>query len=82
MAPNSAHAKLEMMPLAERIAAVAADVDTKRDEYRSIDSHELASLLGIGDAYSPGGDWDSVHFVPHVPVKDILLQWDGGGVRC
>jgi hypothetical protein len=32
------------------------------------------------NAYSPGGDWDSVHFVPHVPVKDILLQWDGGNV--
>lgn len=29
------HAKLEAMPLAKRIAAVAADVDSKRDEYRS-----------------------------------------------
>ena len=38
--------KLEDMPLADRIAAVAADVDSKRDEFRSIDAHELASFLG------------------------------------
>ena len=49
--------KLENMPLADRIVAVAADVDSKRDEFRSIDAHELASLLGIDDAWSPGGDW-------------------------
>jgi hypothetical protein len=51
------------MSLAERIAAVAADVDSKRDEYRSIDSHELASLLGIERL--PGGDgWEFVWFIP------------------
>jgi hypothetical protein len=37
-----AHAHLEAMPLAERVAAVAADVVSKQDEYRSINSHELA----------------------------------------
>jgi hypothetical protein len=34
---------------ADRIAAVAADVGSKRDEFRSIDAH-LASLLGTDQA--------------------------------
>jgi hypothetical protein len=46
-AASDAHAKLEAMSLAERIAAVAIDVASKRDEYRSIDRHELAGLLGV-----------------------------------
>jgi len=37
-------ARLEAMSLAECIAAVAVDVASKRDEYRSIDPHELAAL--------------------------------------
>jgi hypothetical protein len=47
---NKALQKLEDMPLADRIAAVAADVDSKRDEFQSIEGHALASLLGIDDA--------------------------------
>jgi hypothetical protein len=70
------HARLQAMSLAERIAAVAMDVESKRDEYRSIDPHELAELLGIDDAESPGGDWDFVSFVPRLSVRDILLEWN------
>jgi hypothetical protein len=36
--------------LTKRIAAVAVDVGSKRDEYRLIDPHKLAWLLGINDA--------------------------------
>jgi hypothetical protein len=54
METDKALQKLEDMPLADRIAAVAADVDSKWDEFRSIDTHELASLLGIVDADQPG----------------------------
>jgi hypothetical protein len=67
-----AQSKLEEMSLPKRIAAVAADVDSKRDEYRSIDRHELASLLGIGDADKPGGDWNFVWYIPRVPIEDIF----------
>ncbi len=63
--------QLEAMPLVERIAAVAADVHSKRDKYRSIESHELALLLGIGNAYRPGGDWKFVWYIPHVPIEDV-----------
>jgi hypothetical protein len=51
------HARLEAMTLAKRIAALAVDVESKRDEYRLIDPHEPASLLGIDDADKPGGNW-------------------------
>jgi hypothetical protein len=50
-------AKLEEISLAECIAAVAADVASKRDEYRSIDPYDLAYLLGIYDAKLPGKGW-------------------------
>ena len=46
MEKEEAVQKLQDMPLADRrVAAVAADV-SKRDKFRSIDAHELASLLG------------------------------------
>jgi len=54
---SDAQAKLEDMSLDECIAAVAVDVASKRDEYRSIEPYQLAELLGIGDAHKPGGDW-------------------------
>ena len=75
-AVSDAHAKLEAMTLTERIAAVAADVASKRDEYRSIDRHELASLLGVGDARCPGGEWDFVWFIPHMSIEDICESDD------
>jgi hypothetical protein len=75
---NEKLSKLRKMPLAERIAAVAADLKSKRDEYRTIDAHELASLLGIDDAYRPGAadHWRMVGFVPRLTVREILLQWN------
>ena len=68
--------KLQDMPLADRIAAVAADVDSKQNEFRSIDAEELASLLGIEDVAHPGDDWNFGWFILRVPVDDILDQWD------
>jgi hypothetical protein len=68
--------KLKDMRLADRIAAVAADVDSKQDEFRSIDAHELANLLGIEDAERPGDDWNFGWFILRVPVDDILDQWN------
>jgi hypothetical protein len=78
MAENKALQKLEAMPLANRIAAVATDVDSKQDEFRSIDAHELASLLGIEDAARPirNGDWNFELHVLRWPVDDILSYED------
>src|SRR5262249_25561285 len=61
--------RLEAMTLTKRIAAVAMDVGSKRDEYRLIDPHGLASLLGIDDADKPGGDWK---FVWNVTPRKVL----------
>ena len=72
---TDAHVQLEVMSLDERIAAVADDVASKRDEYRSINPHELASLLGV-DASHPDGHWNFVWFVPRVPVECILAFED------
>jgi hypothetical protein len=69
---SDTQAKLEDMSLAECIAAVAEDVASKRDEYRSIDPHELAGLLGIDDADKPGGDWNFVRYVTPTPLEDIF----------
>ena len=63
------HARLEAMTFSKRIAAVAVDVISKRDEYRLIDPHELAWLLGIDDADKPGGDWK---FVWNVTPRRVL----------
>ena len=63
------HARLEAMTLTKRITEVAVDVGSKRDEYRLIDPHELAWLLGIDDADKPGGDWK---FVWNVTPRRVL----------
>jgi hypothetical protein len=68
-AASDAHARLEAMTLAKRIAALAVDVGSKRDEYRLIDPHKLASLLGVDDADKPGGDWK---FVWNVKPRRVL----------
>lgn len=72
----AARAKLEAMPLADRIAAVADDVKSKRDEYRSINSHDLASLLDTPDTDLPSDPWVFVRFVPRFSVRDILTWND------
>jgi hypothetical protein len=64
--------KLKAMDIRGRIVAVADDVDSKRDEYRSIEAYELASLLGIDDAHVPGSGWDFVWYVPRSSIADIF----------
>ncbi len=65
---ESARAELEAMPLQDRIAAIAADVHSKRDEYRSILPTQLVDLLGVPyskdrfGAYMPGDNWVRVYY--------------------
>lgn len=71
-----ARAKLEAMSLDSRIAAVAADVASKRDEYRKIECFDLASLLGIDDARELQGDWRYVWYIPRISSEEICERWD------
>jgi hypothetical protein len=77
---TDAHAKLEAMSAdgdatSECIAAVAVDVASKRDEYRSIGPYDLAELLGIDDARQPGADWGLVWYVEPKAIEDIFDEW-------
>jgi hypothetical protein len=38
---------LKAMTIKQRIAAVASDVESGKDEFRTIPAHDLAELLGI-----------------------------------
>ena len=55
--PSDPLRKLLAMPIAERIAAIARDVRTKRDEFRNVNPHELADALGVDQPESPTNDW-------------------------
>src|SRR5262245_36205684 len=72
---NRARVKLEAMALADRIAVIAADVDSKQDEYRIIDPHDLAILLNV-DASIPDGSWKRVWYIPRVPIEYIFGTHD------
>lgn len=60
--------KLASLPLEERIKLVTEDVSSKKDEFRDVQSHELAELLGIEDADQPGGDW---FFIKYLTAEDV-----------
>jgi hypothetical protein len=72
-----ARAKLEAMPLNDRIAAVAADVESKRDEYRNMEPEDLVDLLGVAvsedrfGAYIPDGTWDLTYYVINKTFDDL-----------
>jgi hypothetical protein len=60
-----------------RIAAIAEDVRSKKDQYRGIDPHELAELLGIDTSRHPDRDWDFIRFQRRVPFEEIVSVGDG-----
>lgn len=76
-----ARATLEAMSVDSRIAAVAADVASKRDEYREIECFDLASLLGIDNARELQGEWKYVWYIPRISSEEICEQWDWDFLR-
>ena len=62
--------------LEARIAAIAEDVRSKKDQYRGIEPHELAELLGIVTSWHPDGEWQRVRFHRHVPFEECI-EWKG-----
>jgi hypothetical protein len=67
---------LEQLPLHARIAALAEDVRSKRDQYRGIEPHALAELLGICSSQQPDGKWAFIWFQPRIPFDDIVSRSD------
>tara|TARA_B100000676_G_scaffold311131_1_gene379928 strand:- start:3269 stop:3856 length:588 start_codon:yes stop_codon:yes gene_type:complete len=61
------------LDLDARIDAVAADVESRADEYPNIPEFELAELLGISDVRTPGGwpTWERVTYC----IKCSLEEW-------
>jgi hypothetical protein len=73
--------KLEAMDVNARIAVVADDVESRRDEYRSIEPYDLADLLGAPAALQPAnGDWDFTWYVPRPSIEDLFYWHDGSNV--
>ena len=70
-------AKLEAMHVDERVAAVAEDLESRRDEYRSIEPYVLADLLGVPFADKPDGHWDRISFIPRPSICDCFKLSDG-----
>ena len=61
--PSDALQKLLSMPFAERIAAVAKDVRTKKDEFRRIAPHELVEALGVPESRRPTNEhWSFINY--------------------
>ena len=54
--PDDPYAELRKLSLTERISAIAEDVSSGRDRFRSDDTHGLAELLGV-DAVHTGSGW-------------------------
>ena len=69
MRAADAVSKLLSMSLPERIAAVAQDVQTRRDEYRQIKPHELAEILDVPQPEMPAG-WDLTSYAETQSVED------------
>jgi hypothetical protein len=46
--------KLLAMPIARRLEAIVKDLVARDDEFREIESHDLARALGVSDSRKPG----------------------------
>jgi hypothetical protein len=66
---------LESMTLDERIAEVAKDVLSRTDRYQGIAADDLAALLGIDGPGDGFGDWEYVHYAPHLPSEELLEDY-------
>jgi hypothetical protein len=66
------------MPLAERIAAVTEDVQTKRDEFRQIDPHKLAKALGVLESRRPNRNhWNFIDYAWKQSLEAYAENSDG-----
>ena len=69
------YAELRKLSLTDRIRAIAEDVRSGRDRFRSDDTHGLADLLGI-DASRPSGDWSRMNVVDPVDLSEVARDSD------
>ena len=66
------------MPLAQRIAAVAEDVQAKKDEFRQIAPHKLAEVLGVPESRRPTrGHWSFISYAWKQSLEEYADEYGG-----
>ena len=79
--PSDPLQKLLSMPPAERIKAVAEDVRTKTDEFRVIESHELAEAIGVPEIRRPTDThWSFINYAWKQSLDEYAEGNDSGGL--
>lgn len=68
--PREALAKLLSMSLENRVAAVAKDVKSRRDEYAGVDPFDLARALDVPEPESPNGEWSFTTYAEIMTVEE------------
>ena len=70
--------KLLSMPLVERIAAVAEDVQTETDEFRQIAPHKLAEALGVPESRRPTDRyWSFTDYAHKESLEQYAYEYGG-----
>lgn len=72
-APEVSLMTLLVLPIADRIQAIAEDVRTRRDRYKGIYAHDLANALGVPQPESPGKDWEFIRYAKKETVEAFAL---------
>lgn len=72
--------RLAAMPLESRLACIAGDVASRRDEFAAIPAYQLAELVGVCPIDVPDGSWGRAWYVDRRPVDEICSGGIGGGV--
>jgi len=78
---SDAQVKLDSMVVGDRVTAVAEDVQSRRDAYRSIKSWVLADLLGVPNPEHPDGSWNFKFIVARIPLIEEISNIDLEGFR-
>jgi hypothetical protein len=72
MDERESYNRLEALDLNARLQAVADDVESRRDEFRTIEPHDLAELLEVPSSRSPGEGWSFTSYVPRIPLAEYV----------
>jgi hypothetical protein len=67
--------RLQNIPVVDRVTIIAVDVESRRDEFRSLDPFSMASLLGVPNAERPGErGWTFTKYVKREPLSEYV-EW-------
>jgi hypothetical protein len=68
--------KLDELSVSDRIKVISEDVKSGKDTYKKIPAHDLAELLGIDNAWSPGDGWSFTRYVWKEPLAEYIDRCD------